>query len=261
VKFRESDEVFMLDRSSWDEFWSHFWSKVRDSSLKDRLNLKYISKCEVKFKYDHVEVRMFLGNEQDLRVVYEVFCEEVYKDLDVKDKCVIDIGTYIGDTAIYFVLRGAKKVIAVEPYPFSYSLAKKNIRTNNMLDKVLLINAAVASEYGKIRLSCSPSDAESILKSSENGIEVPIMTIKDLLSLAKDYIADSYSVLKIDCEGCEYDLILNSSPQMFTFFNEVMLEYHNDPRPLIKKLKELGFKLIKLKVSNEHLGIIYARRL
>jgi 23S rRNA G2069 N7-methylase RlmK/C1962 C5-methylase RlmI len=32
-----------------------------------------------------------------------------YEDLNVKGKVVIDVGAYIGDSAIYFALRGAKK--------------------------------------------------------------------------------------------------------------------------------------------------------
>jgi len=32
-----------------------------------------------------------------------------YEDLNVKGMVVIDVGAYVGDSAIYFTLRGAKK--------------------------------------------------------------------------------------------------------------------------------------------------------
>nr|WP_016732730.1 FkbM family methyltransferase [Sulfolobus islandicus] len=48
-----------------------------------------------------------------------------YNFLNVKDKIVVDIGASIGDTAIYFALQGAKKVIAFEPFPKIFSIAKR----------------------------------------------------------------------------------------------------------------------------------------
>jgi FkbM family methyltransferase len=40
---------------------------------------------------------------------------------------VIDVGAGVGDTAILFALRGAKKVIALEPFPSLYEEALINI--------------------------------------------------------------------------------------------------------------------------------------
>jgi FkbM family methyltransferase len=35
----------------------------------------------------------------------------------LKGRDVIDVGASVGDTALYFILNGARKVIAVEPLP------------------------------------------------------------------------------------------------------------------------------------------------
>ena len=51
-----------------------------------------------------------------------VFLYEEYQTLPVKDRIVIDIGGSIGDTAIYFALKGAKKVIALEPFLLNYEV-------------------------------------------------------------------------------------------------------------------------------------------
>ena len=63
--------------------------------------------------------------------IHTVFFNNEYADLDIKDKIVIDVGANIGDSSIYFALRGAKKVIAIEPFPENFDLAKiskKNLR-------------------------------------------------------------------------------------------------------------------------------------
>ena len=63
-----------------------------------------------------------------------IFVEKEYDILSVKDKIVVDIGANIGDSSIYFVKRGARKVYAIEPNQELYQLAKKNISLNSMSD-------------------------------------------------------------------------------------------------------------------------------
>jgi predicted RNA methylase len=46
-----------------------------------------------------------------------VFLNGIYEYLPVAGKTVIDIGANIADSSIYFAVRGAKKVIALEPFP------------------------------------------------------------------------------------------------------------------------------------------------
>ncbi|MEM3256177.1 MAG: FkbM family methyltransferase, partial [Thermoplasmatales archaeon] len=62
-------------------------------------------------------------------VLRETFITEIYSYLKVKDKIVIDIGAFIGDTAIYFAIKGARKVISLEPYPYIFNIARKNLQT------------------------------------------------------------------------------------------------------------------------------------
>ncbi len=68
-----------------------------------------------------------------MSVVRENFIENQYEWLDAKNKVVVDIGANIGDTAIYFSkIKKARKVIAFEPYPYSYKLAEENIKINKL---------------------------------------------------------------------------------------------------------------------------------
>src|SRR5919202_3285934 len=71
--------------------------------------------------------------------VFAVFIDNVYKNIPVKDKIVVDIGANIGDSCLYFILRGATKVIGLEPFQRSYEIAKKNIEKNNLSSKVILL--------------------------------------------------------------------------------------------------------------------------
>jgi tRNA/tmRNA/rRNA uracil-C5-methylase (TrmA/RlmC/RlmD family) len=66
-------------------------------------------------------------------IVFENFAGGAYDDLDVRDRVVVDVGAGVGDTAILFSLMGAKKVIALEPFPSLYEKALVNVKINSVV--------------------------------------------------------------------------------------------------------------------------------
>ena len=169
--------------------------------------------------------------------IQAVFFDEVYAELDVQDKIVVDIGANIGDTAIYFAIKGAKKVIALEPFSQNYELAKKNIELNNLTDKIELIQAGCSGISGTIKISSESDGPCSILSEVSEGLEIPLLSLDDIV---KKYNIDS-GILKIDCEGCEQDVILNSSEKTLQKFSQIFIEYHYGYKDLKEKLTKLNF--------------------
>ena len=70
----------------------------------------------------------------------------------LKGRDVIDVGASVGDTALYFVLNGARKVIAVEPLPKVARCAEENVKLNGITGEVKVINAALGS--GPVSVPC-----------------------------------------------------------------------------------------------------------
>jgi len=170
----------------------------------------------------------------------QYFVPEALQSL--KDRDVIDVGANVGDTALYFVLNGARKVIAVEPLPNVAKCAEENVRLSSVTDKVKVINAALSDE--PVSVPCdydvSSSGGFSTIKGS-GPCRVPGVTLSDLL----DMIDDPY-LLKMDCEGCEAQVILGPERERLRAFEHIILETHphitgvsNDK--LLVPLKELGF--------------------
>ena len=157
-----------------------------------------------------------------------------YLWLTVSGRSVLDIGASIGDTAVAFALRGAKRVVAVEPYPFVFRYAKKNIEANG-LSNVELVNAGVGEEEGEIRLTTAPTFSGTSLRESACGIDVPIYTLDTLVARYGPFDA-----LKVDCEGCEYSLLKS---ERLADFREIQIEYHYGYEPIAKRLCELGFRV------------------
>ena len=146
---------------------------------------------------------------------------ETNKVHSLKEKVVVDIGGNIGDSGIYFAINGAKKVISLEPYPYLFDIATKNIIKNDLVHQVELVNAG----YGRddtigIDVSFVPDNSSS-LKINPNGPKINTVSLK---TLVKRYHLED-ALLKMDCEGCEYNIV-NESIDILRKFNKMIIEYH-----------------------------------
>lgn len=169
------------------------------------------------------------------------FLNEDYSRLPVKGRTVIDVGSNIGDTAIYFALLGAKKIIGLEPFPKNYELANKNIITNNLSDKIIMLLAGCSSEKRFIKIDPDyESNLESKLVEFQHGKQIPLLTLEDVIN---QYNIPSDSILKMDCEGCENEIIGSASNEVLQRFSHMQIEYHHGYIMLKKKLEESGFKV------------------
>jgi methyltransferase, FkbM family len=106
----------------------------------------------------------------------------VYDFLDVTNRTVVDVGAGIADTAIYFALRGAKRVIAFEPFPKIFDIAQKNVKANGLEDKVILVNAGCGYD-GEVRVKEDiESDASTQLRDFGEGVKIPMYSLNTIVS-------------------------------------------------------------------------------
>ncbi len=164
------------------------------------------------------------------------FLSEDYKFLNVKDEVVIDVGMNIGDSSIYFALNGATKVIGLEPYLYPFTFAKKNIEECNLAAKIEFLNAGYGKDGEIIVDENRITDGGTNLVGSETGKKVRIFSLKTLVS---EYnIVEA--VLKMDCEGCEYNL-LDEGSNVLRKFKRIQIEYHYGYEKLVNKLRDCNF--------------------
>jgi FkbM family methyltransferase len=168
-----------------------------------------------------------------------IFHHKDYEYLGCKGKDIIDIGANIGDSSIYFALVGANSVIALEPFKKNFDTAKLNIETNGLTEKIKILNAGCSSKNTSILVEASYSGVYKPLNESPNGIKIDCFSLDHIL---KNFNLKS-PLIKIDCEGCEYDLILNSDIDVIKQFSYIQIEYHYGYSLLKKRLNELGFKV------------------
>jgi len=189
----------------------------------------------VKFNYRGTEVE--LAGADSIPLANDIFAGGEYGQLDVKGKDVLDIGANIGDTAIYFALNGAKKVIAIEPFPFNYGLMLQNLSKNRMEGIVVPMNVA-AGKDGKMVVGRGEASGLSRAGTDGDGETVECLPLGKLAKIAgKD------AALKIDIEGAEYGLFEGAGRETMRNFSQIILEYHGNPGPLLSKLEQSGFRV------------------
>ena len=189
----------------------------------------------------------------------EIFYYEDYAKLPVQNKIVIDVGGFNGDSAIYFTLKGAAKVISLEPFPKNYEIANKNIYKNNFENTVVLLNAACAKENGFIKINSDYVGSDNIAKNEKLGVEIPTMNLENLVN----YYNVIDGCLKIDCEGCEYDILLSCPKNILRRFSHIMLEFHHGINKIVKKLNDCNYRVdIKFlpNYKNNSRGYIFASK-
>ncbi len=157
----------------------------------------------------------------------EVFDKGELRYVDVKGMDVVDVGAFVGDSAIYFALKGAKRVIAVEPHPGAYAEMLRNIELNKLTGVITPVNAGLADKPGVICIG-NVSVAGTVTTYHTPGGCGSGVSAETLGGLIDEYgIQPSETILKMDCEGCEFNVILNDYEHV-RLFRELIFEHHAD---------------------------------
>jgi FkbM family methyltransferase len=184
-------------------------------------------------------------------VLVETYLFDIhFLGFDLNGWLIVDVGAYIGDTPLYYAKRGAF-VVAVEPLPSNYEVILWNIELNpDFKHRVIPVNAAISGRDGFVEFSYStPMDGgASIYGGGKFKVRVRSMRLSTLIKEVTDMGLDldrfKVRVLKMDCKGCEYDVI--NEVDVLRLFDIVKIEYSGYLRnrtyhELKSVLENLGF--------------------
>lgn len=195
------------------------------------------------------DIKIYNPSMYPLNEIFMEYFVDYYSDFDIdyKDRIIIDIGANSGDTALYFASKGAT-VYGFEPVKEYYEMALKNFDINPDLSKnIKIFNYGVSYKKGKINIDAMDSTSRYV--SEGDSYSVDIISIKDIMNQVTP------DLLKMDCEGCEFEIIENCD---LSKFNEIIFEQHSmivgkDAGILIDSLKKSGFKIEIASVFGEDL--------
>jgi FkbM family methyltransferase len=175
-----------------------------------------------------------------LTVLKEFFVNEPFAGLDVEGMDVVDIGSSLGDTPIYFAMKGARRVIALEPYPAIFAEGKRNISDNGFEGKVTFLNEG-AGASGWMKLSRSEKNLWANAVPSNDGLDVRFNSLNDII----ERFGIGTAALKLHGEGCEYELLETATDEDLAHFPQIVLKYHYGASRILKRLRAAGFVILK----------------
>jgi FkbM family methyltransferase len=161
-----------------------------------------------------------------LFIYHEIFIDKAY-DLEMpkNDPTIIDVGGNIGLFILrYKYLYPKSKVYSFEPVPTNYEELLDIINSNKLTD-VVPVNKAIMDKKGKINLFLSPTNhaGHSVFKeiSGERFVEVDTTTLEIVFT---SYNISKCDLLKLDCEGAEYEILKSINQEMALKINTIIYE-------------------------------------
>jgi hypothetical protein len=172
----------------------------------------------------------------------EVFRDDVYgiRGRDLAGCTVVDIGAFVGDTAVAFARAGAR-VHTFEPSIAFCHFIRRNIDQNGVADRVVLHEVGLGDKELQLRRKGD------------------CLTFVEGVAYTMANLPQGVDILKIDCEGGEYHLL--SDPRFLAHLapREIRLEYHHGPEGVVAPLKRSGYAA-EVAPRDAQFGLILAER-
>jgi FkbM family methyltransferase len=180
--------------------------------------------------------RIFLDGQNaviDFRVMLHVFLAEVYDQLHLSDRVVIDIGAHKGYFAAYALMAGARAVWCYEPESVNFTHLSRFAETARQGGKeIQAIRAAAGDLDGEVTLYRSHESwghTTTPRQGRPRGKEerVRCYSLATIINAVGRAFPGGEIVLKIDAEGAECAMLMNTPVKSFASVKEIAFEYHS----------------------------------
>jgi FkbM family methyltransferase len=178
-------------------------------------------------------------------------------------RTILDVGANIGVSTIWFSQRcPMARIFCVEPSSETGARLLRNIHRNALGNRVTVLPIAVGTGSHPVYLvfgensGLSHTDAQP-----QDGSEMVWSTD---LSTVLELVGGHVDIMKIDCEGAEYEIILGADTQALSQIDNIVGEYHgSDPiahTKLFSHLENAGFEVSQTFQEPWGVGIFSAVR-
>jgi FkbM family methyltransferase len=210
----------------------------------------------------------------DIWSIKETFLDRFYQRFSTSigdGWTVFDIGGGIGDFTIFAASQNPKNIVyTFEPTPRSFALLHENLQLNQITN-VQVYPQAIWSREGQIVIDTTAGEpGQYVSREAASGIEVEdgkIIVPSITLTRAFEFTGLGHcNLMKIDCEGAEFEILFNTPPAVLDRIERIIMEYHDNVTEythddLVTFLREHHFAVKTYPNDvHDHLGYLYASR-
>jgi FkbM family methyltransferase len=196
------------------------------------------------------------GDEDDIATLLVVFGRRDYGEVP-KRGVVVDVGAHLGSFSLHAIESGAAKVYSYEPDPVLYDALVQNIEDNGLGARIFPFPAAVVGRAITTVTFYPEGNASGHLTQlphDSSGISVDALTLGEIVLRNELTRVD---LLKLDCEGSEYEIIFSTPTDIWQRIERVRMEYHQGRADELKThFGKLGFRLIFASQRSPQVGLL-----
>src|ERR1035437_2161980 len=175
--------------------------------------------------------------------VYEVFGRQIYDapQIDWKGaRYIVDIGANVGAATLWASNESpAARIIAIEPDPRILDFLRWNVKETGLSQRVSILAGGIAGATGNGFLNSSGEGSPTNTIDTDPQGPIPLFTVDDVM---KSFGNDSIDVLKIDCEGAEFEVFKSLTIETARKIRSIIGEYHLSSGSFIELANELRKK-------------------
>jgi len=152
-------------------------------------------------------------------------------ELSLRDRpVIIDIGANAGFFTLFAAYRfpGAT-IFSYEPIGRNYRQLKRNADLNRSF-RILCFQKAVYGYCGDVTLSFDPGDSFTTSASVFSNLDAKLKTVQvpcdSLTDIFDEHRIERCSLLKLDCEGAEFEILYNCPVDYLYRIDQMAIEVH-----------------------------------
>jgi len=224
-----------------------------------------------KLNLRHPPVEMNVRSAMDVWSVKETFLDQFYTryGVPVEDGwTVVDIGAGIGDYCVYATFGNPRvDLFAFEPFPGSIAVLNQNLALNS-IENVHVFQQALWRSDGSLSLDLTSGEPLQISsrESSTESLHAESITVEALTleSMFSNQGLENVDLLKMDCEGAEYEILFSTPEATLQRIKRIIMEYHDldsdHKHPaLVAFLEGSGYQVTCYpNLVHEDIGYLYA---
>lgn len=197
----------------------------------------------------------------DILNLWSIFCGEEYR-VYPSDAFVLDVGANVGMFASYVaVVSPRARIEAYEPVARTHERLVRQMALSKIEKRVVCRNLGVGSQNGEreIYIGQSSDTSSLYLRNGASAVKESVRLVS-LTSVIEEIRDCPVSLLKMDCEGAEWEILGTIPGKSLSNVERICLEYHplpgHDKHELVSRLAEMGYTLSRLKERRNRTGVV-----